>query len=169
MEYENDKRKKECLLVERNRLMKPNKLQVSSKFLMQNDTISPHFDGENVVMDWNPNSVENKIDYTQKKKHSKLRKQSFSISCTVYEKKLLQLKAKSCRLSVSEYCRRAVFKAEIKERLTDRHIDVYKTLVEFHNNLRSTGNRLDESDPKLTIGVYRLANEIKVLIKNIIK
>src|SRR5699024_5317298 len=128
MEYVNDKRKKEGLLVERNRLTKPNKLRVSSKFLMENDTISPQFDGESAVMNWKPDTIENKIDYTQKKKHSKHRKQSFSISCTVYEKKLLQLKAKSCRLSISEYCRRAVFKAEIKERLTVQHIEVYKTL-----------------------------------------
>ena len=171
MGLENDKRKKEGLLVERKPLTNEIKLQLSSEFLNENDAITPQLaesDSVQTNMCYLPvTSAAN--DYNINKRPFKVRKQTVRFQCSVYEKKLLQLKAKRSRLSVSEFCRRAVFKVEIKERLSDQHIEIYKTLVSYHNDLMFTGNTLGKSDPKLTEGVYQLANEIKALLQKIIK
>ena len=50
---------------------------------------------------------------------------------------------------------------EIKERLSDDHIEIYKTLHKFHNNFKSIGNMYRKKNPKLTREVYGLANLIK--------
>ena len=85
--------------------------------------------------------------------------------CSVYEKKLLKVKAKSCGLTLSEYIRRILFEKEITERLTDEHIQLYKMLIKYHNNFKSIGNMYKKRNPKLTETVYDLANEIKAHLK----
>jgi hypothetical protein len=85
--------------------------------------------------------------------------------CTVYEKKLLKVKATSCGLSLSEYIRRSLFQKEITERFTDEHIELYKMLIKYHNNFKSIGNMFKKRHPKLTQEVYDLANNIKAHLK----
>ena len=89
--------------------------------------------------------------------------------CSVYEKKLLYIKAKRSRLSVSEFCRRSLFDLEIKERLSDDHIEVLKNLSKFHNNFKSIGNMFRKKDPGLTAAVYALADEIKQQLEKVQK
>ncbi|WP_423820205.1 mobilization protein MbpA [Salinimicrobium sp. TIG7-5_MAKvit] len=96
-----------------------------------------------------------------KKEMFKAKRQFVKFRCSVYEKKLLYIKAKRSRLSVSEFCRRAVFDLEIKERLSDDHIEGLKTLNKFHNNFKSIGNMFRKKDPRLSTAVYALAEEIK--------
>ncbi|MFI1771058.1 mobilization protein MbpA [Thalassobellus citreus] len=85
--------------------------------------------------------------------------------CSIYEKKLLIIKAKSSGLSLSEYIRRCLFDKEITERFTDEHIAIYKMLIKYHNNFKSIGNMYKKRNPKLTQEVYDLANEIKTHLK----
>ena len=85
--------------------------------------------------------------------------------CSIYEKKLLKVKATSCGLSLSEYIRRSLFQIEITERFTDEHIELYKMLIKYHNNFKSIGNMFKKRNPKLTQEVYDLANDIKAHLK----
>jgi hypothetical protein len=85
--------------------------------------------------------------------------------CSVYEKKLLKIKATSCGLTLSEYMRRSLFEKEITERFTEEHITIYKMLTKYHNNFKSIGNMYRKRNPKLTEEVYDLANEIKAHLK----
>jgi len=85
--------------------------------------------------------------------------------CSVYEKKLLNIKAKRSGLSLSEYIRRSIFETEITERFTDEHIQLYKMLIKYHNNFKWIGNMYKKRNPKLKEMVYELANEIKTHLK----
>ncbi|WP_244462127.1 mobilization protein MbpA [Wocania ichthyoenteri] len=85
--------------------------------------------------------------------------------CSVYEKKLLKVKAQSCGLTLSEYIRRTVFEQTITERFSEEHIEIYKMLIKYHNNFKSIGNMYRKRNPKLTKEVYDLANEIKTHLK----
>tara|TARA_R110001592_G_scaffold270791_2_gene537240 strand:+ start:682 stop:1197 length:516 start_codon:yes stop_codon:yes gene_type:complete len=85
--------------------------------------------------------------------------------CSVYEKKVLNVKAKRTGLTLSEYIRRSLFEKEITERFTDEHIQLYKMLIKFHNNFKSIGNMYKKRNPKLKEMVYELANEIKSHLK----
>ncbi len=85
--------------------------------------------------------------------------------CTIYEKKLLNIKAKQSGLSLSEYIRRSLFEQEITERFSDEHIEIYKMLIKYHNNFKSIGNMYKKRNPKLTQEVYALANDIKTHLK----
>ena len=85
--------------------------------------------------------------------------------CSVYEKKLLNVKAKRAGLTLSEYIRRSLFEKEITERFTDEHIGLYKMLIKYHNNFKWIGNMYKKRNPKLKGMVYELANEIKSHLK----
>ena len=85
--------------------------------------------------------------------------------CSVYEKKLLKIKAIRSGLTLSEYIRRTVFEQTITERFSEEHIELYKMLIKFHNNFKSIGNMYKKRNPNLTETVYELANEIKTHLK----
>jgi hypothetical protein len=85
--------------------------------------------------------------------------------CSIYEKKLLKVKAKRSGLTLSEYIRRSLFEMEITERFTDEHIELYKMLIKYHNNFKSIGNMFKKRNPKLMQTVYDLADEIKAHLK----
>ncbi|CAH8286981.1 hypothetical protein EV196_10992 [Mariniflexile fucanivorans] len=85
--------------------------------------------------------------------------------CTVYEKKLLEVKSKRSGLSLSEYIRRSLFDQEITERFSDEHIQLYKMLIKYHNNFKAIGNMYRKRNPKLVETVYNLADEIKTHLK----
>jgi len=61
----------------------------------------------------------------------------------------------------------SIYEKEIKERLSDEQIDIYKTLIKFHNNFKSIGNMFRKKDPKLTSAIYKLADEIKIHLQNL--
>ncbi len=112
------------------------------------------------------------VDTTLFAPHGRKRKKVFKgkcefvkFRCTMYEKKLLKVKATRCGLTLSEYIRRIVFEQDIKERFTEEHIELYKMLIKYHNNFKSIGNMYKKRNPKLTQKVYDLANEIKVHLK----
>ncbi|HHB51966.1 MAG TPA: hypothetical protein ENK75_02815 [Saprospiraceae bacterium] len=85
---------------------------------------------------------------------------------TIYEKKLLKIKALKSGLNLSEFCRKSVFEKEIKERLSKEQITLYKMLVRYHNNFKSISNLYKKKDPKMSIELIQLADEIKNHLKN---
>lgn len=103
----------------------------------------------------------------EKKERFKGKSEFIKFRCSIYEKKLLRIKAKHSGLSLSEFCRRSIYEKEIKERLSDDQIEIYKTLSKFHNNFKSIGNMFRRKDPKLSRAVYELADKIKIHLQNI--
>jgi hypothetical protein len=101
----------------------------------------------------------------EKKRVFKGKSDLVKFRCSVYEKKLLKIKATSCGLTLSEYMRRSLFEKEISERFMEEHISIYKMLIKYHNNFKSIGNMYRKRNPKLTQEVYDLANEIKTHLK----
>ena len=90
-----------------------------------------------------------------------MKKEFVQFRCSVYEKKLLKIKAKKSGLSISEYCRRAAFGDRIIERLSDDQIESYKMLVKYENNFKRIGNMFRKRNPKLADEVIQLANDIR--------
>jgi hypothetical protein len=95
-----------------------------------------------------------------------VKKEFVQFRCSVYEKKLLKIKAKKSGLSISEYCRRAAFDHRITERFSDEQIDVYKLLVQYQVNFKHIGNMYRKRNPKLADEVVQLANEIRKHLYN---
>ena len=81
--------------------------------------------------------------------------------CSIYEKKLLRVKADRSGLSISEYCRRAAFDDRIIERLTQEQIEMYKMLLRYETNFKLIGNMFRKRNPKLVDEVVQLASEIR--------
>ena len=100
-----------------------------------------------------------------KKKSFKAKNEIIKFRCTVYEKKVLKVKAKKSGLTLSEYCRKVASEEKIMERLTDEQINIYKMLVSYHNNFKSIGNMFNKRNPELTKTVILLADEIKNHLK----
>ncbi len=95
-----------------------------------------------------------------------MKKEFVQFRCSIYEKKLLRVKAKKSGLSISEYCRRAAFDDRIIERLSEEHIEIYKMLSKYQNNFKLVGNMFRKRNPKLADEVVKLANEIRQHLLN---
>ncbi|MGY5851443.1 plasmid mobilization protein [Salegentibacter sp. F14] len=103
---------------------------------------------------------------SKKKKHNRKRVKIY-FQCSLYDKKLLKIKAQHSGLSLSEFCRRTLYEKEVKERLSDDHIEIYKTLVKFHHNFKSISEMFHKKDSQLASKINRLANEIKLHLQKI--
>ena len=90
-----------------------------------------------------------------------MKREFVQFRCSVFEKKLLKVRAKKSGLSISEYCRRAAFDDRIIERLSEDQIEAYKLLVQYQNNFKRIGNMFRKRNPKLTDEVTQLAKEIR--------
>lgn len=90
-----------------------------------------------------------------------MKREFVQFRCSVFEKKLLKVKAKKSGLSISEYCRRAAFDDRIIERLSKDQIEVYKLLVKYQNNFKRIGNMFRKRNPRLADEVTQLAKEIR--------
>ena len=90
-----------------------------------------------------------------------MKREFVQFRCSVFEKKLLKVKAKKSGLSISEYCRRAAFDDRIIERLSEDQIEAYKLLVQYQNNFKRIGNMFRKRNPRLADEVTKLAKEIR--------
>ena len=86
--------------------------------------------------------------------------------CTIYEKKLLQKRAKRAGISLSEYCRSTAFGRTVVERLTKEQLECYKTLITYKTNFTRIGNKFKRHNPKLELEVQKLASEIRNHLQN---
>ncbi|WP_370425071.1 mobilization protein MbpA [Tenacibaculum dicentrarchi] len=94
-----------------------------------------------------------------------MKNQKIEFRCTLFEKKLLKVKAKKAGLSLSEFCRKSANDKMIIERLTEEQISIYKMLITYHNNFKSIGNLIKNKHPDLYQKVFQTADEIKNHLK----
>ena len=95
-----------------------------------------------------------------------MKKEFVQFRCSIYEKKLLRVKANKSGLSLSEYCRRAAFNDRIIERLSEEQIETYKMLLKYQNNFKLIGNMFKKRNPRLTEEVTQRASEIRQHLLN---
>ena len=103
-----------------------------------------------------------------KKKIQTMKRALIKFRCSVYEKKLLQIKAKAAGKSLSAFCRNSLIEQQIIERMNEEHINTYKMLVKYHNNFKRIGNMYKKGNPTLNEEVTLVAEEIKKHLKSII-
>lgn len=96
----------------------------------------------------------------------KMKNQKIEFRCTLFEKKLLKVKAKKAGLTLSEFCRKSANDKVISERLTEDQITVYKMLIQYHNYFKSIGNLIKNKHPDLYQKVFQTADEIKNHLNN---
>lgn len=99
-------------------------------------------------------------------KVKKMKTNIIKFRCTLYEKKLLKVKALKSGLNLSEFCRKSIFEKEIKERLSEEQIEFYKMLVKYHNNFKSISNLYKKKDTKMHLELIQLADKIKTHLQN---
>ena len=95
-----------------------------------------------------------------------MKKEFVQFRCSIYEKKLLKVKADKSGLSISEFCRRAAFDVKIIERFTSEEIEIFKMLAKYQNNFKLIGNMFRKRNPRLADEVTQLANEIRQHLLN---
>lgn len=95
-----------------------------------------------------------------------MKRQFIQFRCSIYEKKMLKLKAKKAGLSLSEYCRSSAFENSIIKRLTEEQLVHYAMLVKYKNNFTRISNMFKKRNPRLAKEVEQLANEIRMHLYN---
>lgn len=90
-----------------------------------------------------------------------MKKEKIEIRITKLEKEVIKKLAERSGLTVSEFSRRAIFRQSISYKLTPEEIEVYKELHTFRKNFASISNLFKMSDPRLSIEVKELADEVK--------
>lgn len=95
-----------------------------------------------------------------------MKKEIVQFRCSVYEKKLLRVKARKSGLAISEYCRRAAFGDKIVERMTDERIEAHKMLVKYQRNFKLITNMFRKRNPRLAKETAQLAKEIRKHLLN---
>ena len=90
-----------------------------------------------------------------------MKREHIQFRCSIYEKKMLKLKARRAGLSLSEYCRGSALGHSIIERLTPEQLKYYSMLVEYKNNFKRISNMFKKRDSRLSKEVEQLANEIR--------
>ncbi|WP_350289217.1 mobilization protein MbpA [uncultured Croceitalea sp.] len=90
-----------------------------------------------------------------------MKREHIQFRCSIYEKKMLRLKAKRAGLSLSEYCRGSALGHTIIERLTTEQLEHYSMLVKYRNNFERIGNMFKKRDPRLAKEVGELAKKIR--------
>ncbi len=95
-----------------------------------------------------------------------MKRETIQFRCSVFEKKLLKIKAKKAGLSLSEYCRSSAFNHTLIERLTEDQLQHYAMLVKYGNNFKRIANMFKKRNPSLAVEVEELANEIRNHLNN---
>ncbi len=95
-----------------------------------------------------------------------MKRETIQFRCSVFEKKLLKIKAKKAGLSLSEYCRSSAFNHTLIERLSEEQLKHYAMLVEYGNNFKRIANMFKKRNPSLAVEVEELANDIRHHLNN---
>ncbi len=95
-----------------------------------------------------------------------MKRETIQFRCSVFEKKLLKIKAKKAGLSLSEYCRSCALGHTLIERLSEEQLRQYAMLVKYANNFKRIANMFKKRNPNLAFKVEELANEIRNHLNN---
>ncbi len=85
---------------------------------------------------------------------------------SLLEKELIKQRAEKCNMSTGEYCRNSALGKRITYSLSDEELQVYKTLVKYHNNFTKIGN-LYRKNVDMTQEVRKLLALLKGEIEHI--
>lgn len=95
-----------------------------------------------------------------------MKRENIKFRCSVYEKKLLAMRAKRAGISLSEYCRSSALGNEIVERLTQEQTEQFRMLTRYGNNFTRIGNMFRKHDPRLAMEADKLMDEIRKQLLN---
>ena len=83
------------------------------------------------------------------------------IMCSAAEREQLRTLAQRCRLSMSDYCRKAIFGKKIVERLGEGQLEAYRMLLCYHGHFARMGEGFRKGDPQLAEEARNLVVEIR--------
>ena len=83
------------------------------------------------------------------------------IMCSDTEREQLRILAQKCRLSMSDYCRKAIFGKKIVERLGEGQLEAYRMLLSYQGHFARMGEGFSRGDPQLAEEARQLAREIR--------
>jgi len=97
------------------------------------------------------------------------------IRLTIFEEKLIKIKAKEAGLSASEYIRKSALDKPIPKALDSEELEVYHDLKKFYNNFSAISNLFRRGDHnkmmqeiddlKLELKNYCTITQVNVLLK----
>lgn len=87
---------------------------------------------------------------------------------SLFDEKLIKIKAKDCGLSTSEYLRRCALNKKLPKALDNDELEVYKDLKKFYNNFNAISNLFKKGDhQKMLLEIEELKFELKKHLKKI--
>lgn len=86
--------------------------------------------------------------------------------CSAKEREVLRTLAQGCRLSMSDYCRRAIFGKRIVQRLGEEQLQAYRMLLSYQGHFARMGEGFSQGDPSLAEEARQLAREIRKHLLN---
>ena len=95
------------------------------------------------------------------------KKQVLKFRCTSLEKAIIEKKAQNSGLSLSAYIRSCSLNQKINFKFTDAELEVYQSLVKFHNNFTRLSNLYKNKDPLFSQESKALAEQIKNHLKKL--
>jgi len=97
-----------------------------------------------------------------------MKKKRIELRLSSLEKAIIEKKAESSGLSVSEYCRRSALNQEIDYKLSSEELEVYKELHEYRRNFTLISNMFKEKNPDLAKAVQITAKKIEQHLKKLL-
>lgn len=88
-------------------------------------------------------------------------KKRIEFRVTLIDGKLIKTKAKEAGFSISEYCRKAVLRQKLNNKLTSDEVEIYLLLQQYRNNFNSISNYFKNKNPQLSDMCIDTAIEIK--------
>jgi len=90
------------------------------------------------------------------------------IRVSLFDEKLIKVKAKDCGLCLSEYMRRCALEKKVPKSLNTDELKVYKDLKKFYNNFTAISNLLKKGDHQDMIAeIESLKSSMKEHLKKI--
>ena len=90
-----------------------------------------------------------------------MKKDRIEIRVSILEKKIITNMAAHTGLSVGEYIRQCALGRDIKYRLTEDEVEIYKTLSVFKNNFTLISNLYKHKNHSINSEVRKVTDEIK--------
>jgi len=94
-----------------------------------------------------------------------MKKKRIELRVSSLEKAIIEKKAESSGLSVSEFCRRSALSQKIDYKLTDEELEIYKELHSFKRYFTLISNMFKEKNPDLVKTVKTTAKQIEEHLK----
>lgn len=108
-----------------------------------------------------------KTGFREIKKQVSLKRKKIEFRCSSLEKAIIEKKAEKTGLSVSEYCRNAALSRQLKNRLDNQELAVYKNLTTYAINFTRIGNLLKNKDSQFAKEISKTVKAIREHLKKL--